>query len=349
MGSKVFPLLLTDQQNLTITNSGSDARKAIFDFDPLQHGFPGLCLRILPAPTTIFSSNPFSSNESWSIDPPDKRQFTALKAAVEDRIQAVHAEQQALAQLPHRRDSDDFARQRNSEPSKDKILAHISDAYIAWGELSETQRRETWQLESFRAFAQAEEARKEAENTLSTLRKQVESLTSELQRSQNRLGGYATSPPPFGSTGTNPYGAFGKLRMGNDTLKQLNKDGIDIHNWDYDALVEKWKGSIKEDRRQQAIANGFRTSPTQRSPQDKNEQIALSAIAGLAEGQAEAGALRPAAEPASAQAAPIPGAQDSTMDDSPINMEDAEPDSDAEMEDGGASTHPAQSEGPQDT
>ncbi|KAF1807967.1 hypothetical protein P152DRAFT_406391, partial [Eremomyces bilateralis CBS 781.70] len=57
-----------------------------FPFDPVSHNFPGLCLRILEPPPTLFSATPFAMSSSCSISPPGPNQYDALVRTVRERL-----------------------------------------------------------------------------------------------------------------------------------------------------------------------------------------------------------------------------------------------------------------------
>jgi hypothetical protein len=44
------------------------------------------------------------------------------------------------------------------------------------------------------------------------------------------------------------------INLGTDTAKELGKHGMDFRNWDYDRLIEKWRGVIRENK---ATASGM--------------------------------------------------------------------------------------------
>lgn len=44
------------------------------------------------------------------------------------------------------------------------------------------------------------------------------------------------------------------ISLGSETTKELGKHGMDFRNWDYDRLIEKWRGVIREGR---GVASGM--------------------------------------------------------------------------------------------
>jgi hypothetical protein len=209
---------------------------ALFDFDPYTLNFPSLCLHILPAPSTLFSPTPFPTSESWSITPPGQRQFQALNRQVQERLLAYQRQRQINQLYPASHSSSSSA--DNSplptpplfDPDPQKLFSHITDAYNHWSAHTDRQRQEAWQLEVLRSYARANDLRREAAISLENARREIDFLKANRWSS----GHSEVSPITFS--------------IGNETVKELGKLGMDFRNWDYDRLIDKWRSIVRSNK-----------------------------------------------------------------------------------------------------
>ncbi|KAF1984950.1 hypothetical protein K402DRAFT_335708, partial [Aulographum hederae CBS 113979] len=118
-----------------------------FAFDPFSLNFPGLCLRILPAPPTINSPTPFPTNDSWFLNPPNEKEFIALRKNIQERYTKGQSQSQRTWE------SGDLDAQISKEPPVEELLSHLAAAYNHWNSLSSEMRQSTWQLELLRSFS----------------------------------------------------------------------------------------------------------------------------------------------------------------------------------------------------
>lgn len=131
----------------------------LFDFDPYTLNFPSLCLHILPAPSTLFASQPFPTAESWSIAPPGPKQLEALNRCVRERLLA-HQRQRQINQVYPSGHSNPSSGANSPlptpplfDPDPQKLFNHIADAYNHWQHQSDQTRQEHWQIEILRCYA----------------------------------------------------------------------------------------------------------------------------------------------------------------------------------------------------
>ncbi|KAL1610532.1 hypothetical protein SLS60_002201 [Paraconiothyrium brasiliense] len=210
---------------------------ALFDFDPYTLNFPSLCLQILPPPSTLFSPTPFATSESWSISPPGQKQLEALNRQVGDRLLAHQRQRQINQAYPSGSQSSPSSG-RNSplptpplfDPDPQKLFCHIAEAYNHWSCQPEKVRQEYWQVEILRSYARSTDLRRDAEMNLENARREIEYLKS----SRWAAGAPERSPITFS--------------LSADTVKELGKHGMDLRNWDYDRLIEKWKTVVRDNR-----------------------------------------------------------------------------------------------------
>lgn len=227
----------------------------LFDFDPYTLSFPSLCLHILPAPATLFSPTPFPNNESWSISPPGQKQFDALNKNIRDRLMQRQRHSQffgssnPLGATPSASAASPLPTPPlgGFDPDPARLFQHLQEAYNHWKSLPDKQRQETWTVEILRSYTRADEARREAESSLANARKQIETLKN------NRwinMGMASSSTSTYGTLGAQSPGS--SLAVPIDTFNELSGkhgQGLDPRTWDYDKLMEKWTGVVKENKR----------------------------------------------------------------------------------------------------
>jgi len=223
--------LLRSVREASARASGS----CLFDFDPYSLTFPALCLRVLPAPSTLFSPTPFPTPDAWSIAPPTQQQYEALNKHVRERLLA-HQRQRQISQAYPSGSPYNASSAANSplptpplfDPDPQKLFCHIADAYNHWTRQTEQTRQEYWQIEVLRCYALAAEQKRETELQLENARREIEYLKAT----------YRTS----GASDLSPI----SIHLGRDTASELGKHGIDYRNWDYERLIEKWRLTIRE-------------------------------------------------------------------------------------------------------
>ncbi|QDS72048.1 hypothetical protein FKW77_002514 [Venturia effusa] len=219
--------------------------RGLFDFDFFACSFPALCLRLLPAPPTIHSPNPFATAESWSLNPPTDQQYDALHVKIKEHGQAYLRQSQAR----HR----NFSTTTNLAKAMDlhKFFLHASDAYSHWNSLDPNQKQQTWQQEILRSFTLAEEARKDGLNTIDALRRQIDQLSLQLDKRKKDWSGLGAVQAP---AGLSPYAALTSIKCSDNLMKELCRQGVDFRDWDYEKLVDKWKPVVREERK---VVNGL--------------------------------------------------------------------------------------------
>ena len=146
------------------------------DFDFCSLSFPGLCLAILPPPSTLFSSTPFPAAHTWSLSPPGERQREALNRLMNERIGIVR--RRAPDNLP---DSVAF-----------KYYVHLDGSYEHWQLLSEADKSAACNLEISRAFVREKEKKEQLRSDLEYAQqrnRQLARVRAELARSERTMRG----------------------------------------------------------------------------------------------------------------------------------------------------------------
>jgi hypothetical protein len=227
----------SSQQPALTRRSTKASGSTLFDFDPYTLNFPSLCLHVLPAPSTLFSPTPFPTADSWSITPPGQKQLDALNKQVRERLLAQQRQRQINQVYPAGAQSTASSAANSPlptpplfDPDPQKLFCHIADAFNHWMHQSERTRQEYWQIEILRCYARADDRRREAEVQLENARREIDYLKA------NRWTSGATDISPI------------TISLGTDTTRELGKLGMDFRNWDYDRLIEKWRGVIRESK-----------------------------------------------------------------------------------------------------
>ncbi|KAI9666182.1 MAG: hypothetical protein M1821_004117 [Bathelium mastoideum] len=227
--------------------------KPLFDFNPYSLSFPALCLRILPAPPTLFSATPFAHTESWTVDPPGQEQFDSLIQAIHDIIRQKRAP-------PLRMPNDCQIEQLlENDPEARKILDHVQNAYNHWKSLSGHHHAEAWSLETLRAYSRVRDIAAETAASLDQAHQQIEYLRAEndkLSRCQQPRE-FILNPPSL-------------LPISADAAKALSAsaaaNGESAMTWDFDRLMEKWRRIVRDSRRGMEAQRTFVESPNTSQP-----------------------------------------------------------------------------------
>ena len=201
--------------------------------------FPSLCLRILPHPSTLFSTQPFPTAESWTLSPPGEKQYDSLQGRIRDRLSLFH--QQKHPTSSNRRSSVASLTSTISDSEAERLLNHVFQAWQHWSSLDEEAQQSMWTLCILRSYTQAETSRKEAESTIDVLKRQIEYLSMQLAKATKDFSLYEEKGFPSNAVLTS-------MRLNPDTLVQIHNQGTDMRNWDYDKLVGKWRDIVREER-----------------------------------------------------------------------------------------------------
>ena len=203
--------------------------KVLFpDFDFFALSFPGLCLAILPHPSTLFSSAPFASADSWALGPPGQRQYEVTIRYVNEALAARHM-------IEHIPDSVGF-----------KYHSHLSGAWEHWQSMTENDRASTWTLEILRAYTKTEEQKKQLQSELEASQQHARHLEAEYDRlSRCQLPReYLVHPP-------------NTIRVPPETLREARpshlKSSMITPDYDAETLISKWRSTVRETMRSSKI------------------------------------------------------------------------------------------------
>ncbi|KAL9094870.1 MAG: hypothetical protein Q9165_002819 [Trypethelium subeluteriae] len=236
--------------------------KPLFDFNPYSMSFPALCLRILPAPPTLFSATPFAHTESWTVDPPGQEQFDSLIQAIHDIIRQNRG---PPSQLPN---DCNLQQILDADPEARKTLEHVRNAYNHWKSLSQHQHSEAWSLETLRAYSRIRDTATATAAALDDARIEIEHLRAEndkLSRCQQPRE-FTLHPPtrlPLPADAAHALSSSAAAAAAASASMNASRAAAAAGAlWDYDRLMEKWRRIVRESRRGLEAQRGLADSPT---------------------------------------------------------------------------------------
>lgn len=258
-------------------------------FDVFALTFPALVLQCLAPPPTLYSTSPFPTVNSWSLDPPGEMQLRALLDWLRGQYrQWKHEVSRTDARNERGGGSVGFAGHRTREvghldgsrkaimtaeaaqEEEDSVVKHALDAYSHWDLLPEKSKSDSWRLEILRAYSREKEKRQQVDIRLEEALQDVEHCKAQV----DRLSKYQQPREFLVKTPT-------AMPIAKDTLKEFNAlSSTPISDWDFDRLLNKWKIVVQENRRS---ATGMASQkplttfpPTQESYQTSAMPLATS-------------------------------------------------------------------------
>ncbi|KAJ5928920.1 hypothetical protein N7466_007876 [Penicillium verhagenii] len=239
--------------NIKAATSRFRPRISPFDFDIQTQTFPSLCLQLLPPPPSLFASHPFSSPNSFPLQPPGMEHLEMIRQALRSKVAQWKADQISGDSSAHAKlgvTMDHNMIYRTGRQHEEIGLRHLELAYNHWNSLPHETRRESWQLEMTRAFAREAEQRKSVDEQLARVQQEANQLRAQVER----LGScqwpreFALFPPDA-------------LPISRDVARELNAKESQITpdstRWDYDHVVSKWKRVVMHDKGMGRIGVGY--------------------------------------------------------------------------------------------
>ncbi|EXJ80128.1 hypothetical protein A1O1_08270 [Capronia coronata CBS 617.96] len=267
-----------------------------FKFDVPSQTFPSLCLKLLPAPATLFQTSPFSTPQSMPISPPGPDQLQPLRQKLTATIdywkwQALRLAQPTTSNIAEEADFLD----RSATQWAETALNHLETSYQNWMAHPLEIRGLLWQVELLRAYNMEQQRVAELEERLESIQQEANQLQQQVEHlSRCQWPREMALWPPERKT-------YGQTMREELRLVNLNKipwaDGADIDvmllpdnvntrgdKWDFDKLVNKWKTRVREDKNrrmpqsQPTTENGAKGVEAKKSQSD-------SASNGISNGQ----------------------------------------------------------------
>jgi len=191
------------------------------DFDFFAQTFPGLCLNILPPPTTLYSPAPFASAESWSLKPPGLQQSEVMNRLLNERCRDM--------------------RKVNPEHPPDAAIfkhsAHLQGAFENWRLMSDKDQQAAWTLEALRCFTTS----RDSNNKLKRRLADAEQHTAHLEAQYDRLARcqlpreWLVRPPKT-------------VSISESIAREMQKHpggGVQESDYDADAVLSRWRETVR--------------------------------------------------------------------------------------------------------
>ncbi|KAI1124731.1 hypothetical protein F5Y10DRAFT_23136 [Nemania abortiva] len=324
-----------------------DMNSLPFDFEPLALDFPALTLQCLQAPPTLFSSTPHPTSTSWSIQPPDQKQFEALKMYFHDefnkwRVHCATATTTSTEDLTYPPSETNFPRDMRENVKKAEKAAallekqvheHLQSTYHVWEQLSPQRRSELWGLELARSVGRRQkelEKLKEAQYAIkqenANLKTQIEQLNHLQQPREFRIVTPATLP--IEETFMNyllGLGASGVQGVG-VTLEERH---VDLNTM-VSRAIERWKAVIMSTR---VTGIGGQKSLDQVTPTATPTSATPATLPHVSQ-RGSGPQLHPPQRPLALPPALSAGSSTTTAARSAMDEENSDEDADAEMDEG---------------
>ncbi|KAH1330539.1 hypothetical protein KXV58_007263 [Aspergillus fumigatus] len=245
--------------NIKAATSRMRPRLSPFDFDIQSETFPSLCLRLLPPPPSLFSTNPFPSPSSFPLKPPGVEHLDIVRQAIRAKIDQWQSDQlstQSANNSPGRPPLglDANMISRSAQQHEDMSLRHLELAFKHWASLPPETRLEAWHLEITRAFAREVEKRKTLDEQLARVQQEANQLRAQVEK----LGScqwpreFALFPPDT-------------LPLPPAVARELDAKESQISpgspRWDYDSVVAKWKRVVMHDKSMGRVGVGYGNPP----------------------------------------------------------------------------------------
>ncbi|KAL6245275.1 hypothetical protein RBB50_008050 [Rhinocladiella similis] len=230
-----------------------------FKFDIQSQTYPSLCLKMLPAPATLFQTSPFSTPQSIPISPPGPDQLQPLRQKLSTAIdywkwQALRLAQPTTSNIA---EEADFL-SRSAAQWSESTLTHLETCYQNWMVHPIEVRSVLWQIELLRSYNSEQQKVSELEEKLESLQQE----TNQLQQQVEYLSRcqwpreMALWPPERKTFGASMREELRLLNLNKIPGAEGAEDYIQVpesintrgDKWDFDKLVNKWKTHIREDK-----------------------------------------------------------------------------------------------------
>jgi len=203
------------------TARSRSAKDLLFDFDPLTLSFPALCLRILPASTTLFSTLPIETAESCPLGVPGNDAYDAVARIMIEGL-AHASELHGISQ------------------GEQPYIIHLNRVYHQFMTLSNIDKERIWHIELHRHLRTANTSLQAATASMQHLQHENEQLRAQIERLREAPSMQPWQRPLFPP----PPPPLAIPRLSPDLFKELIETTED-RSWDYEVLIDKWKRHVK--------------------------------------------------------------------------------------------------------
>ena len=209
-----------------------ESQEPLFDFWFFGKNFPGLCIRLLEPAVAHDPAAPLAPGTLPSRTP-TRSQYDEVHVRVLNRLGG----QRALY-MPAREATE-----------KQKYMDHLDNAYRTWESQPPQEQQQIWQNELLRAFVEEHGNRRAAGLNVESLQAQVDTLQAQLDSIRAAQPLWMQSIPlPIPSTTHPRAAASGPLQMTITAARRLREGGLDLNDWNYERLIDKWKPVAQTER-----------------------------------------------------------------------------------------------------
>ncbi|KIV85069.1 hypothetical protein PV11_00804 [Exophiala sideris] len=230
-----------------------------FKFDVQSQTYPSLCLKVLPAPATLFQASPFSTPQSIPIQPPGPEQLQPLRHKLTQTIdywkwQALRLAQPTTSNIA---EEAEFLT-RTAAQWTESTLNHLDACYQNWMVHPPEVRNLLWQVELLRSYRTEQEKVAEIEEKLESLQQEANQLQQQveyLSRCQwpREMALWPPERKAFGPSMREELRLINLSKVpGAEGAEEAASLAENVNTrgdkWDFDKLVNKWKTHIREDK-----------------------------------------------------------------------------------------------------
>lgn len=195
-------------------------RDPLFDFAFASMSFPALCIRVLPASSSLFSTMPLPTPDTCPLETPGQDARDAISRVIKEKLK--------------------YSSHNYLTPSDNPYLTHLSHCYHQYVNLHREEQLSIWHLELHRVYNTANTNLQSATCSIEQLQRENEVLRTQIERLREApsMQPWQKSlfPPPPPPTSLPP--------LSTAVSKELAQT-VDDRAWDYSVLIDKWKKHIK--------------------------------------------------------------------------------------------------------
>lgn len=264
-------LELSLREVLDAVNSASKRATPLpqaFPFELTAQTFPALCLLLLPAPATLFQSQPFSTSTTIPLKPPGPEQLQALRSKIRVTLDQwkwdalAHVQRYPTAQNGSTNVGEEAERlSQTANRQTEEALRHLETSFQWFMSVNPEQQYSLWSVELLRAFKSEQEKLKEANDRITRISQEASQLQQQidyLSRCQwpREMALWPPERNTFSSAvekelqkGESPVSSsLAIVNAYGTTSVPSSLGGSGDDRWDFEKIVNKWRRHVREDR-----------------------------------------------------------------------------------------------------
>lgn len=238
-----------------------------FPFDLTAQTFPGLCLKLLPHPPTLFQTNPFATSDTISLQPPGIDQLHALRTKIRYILDDWKWDALAHAQKNSTQEGLNVGQEaaritQRANQQIDESLQHLDMAFQYFATNPPDTQCRIWDLELLRAHKSEQDSLKAAKEQIARITQEAAQLQQQVEHlSKCQWPREMALWPPVRNT----FASAVQKELAETRVTSLDRvmasgtrdvPGVELadeERWDFDHLVNKWKRHVREDRARRAV------------------------------------------------------------------------------------------------